>query len=115
MNSSMEALFIGMDNWYEEAKNATKASHKAALINAYGRVIKVFTEGLAKKGIRDLEIKESDSEGTKYLKTVIKYDTAKTYILQATNDFERFFAITLASAFRQAAKDHVRAMSHDEL
>ena len=115
MNSSMEALFIGMDNWYEEAKNATKASHKAALINAYGRVIKVFTEGLAKKGIRDLEIKESDSEGTKYLKYVIKYDTAKTDVLKATNSFVRGFALTFALIYREAAKDHVRAMSHDEL
>ena len=115
MKSAMAALFVAMDNWFEEAKTATQERHKTALMNAYKMIINGYTEGLAKEGIHDMEIQKSDSEGTKFLKTVIKYDTAKTIFLKAKSEAERESAITMAFKYREAVKDHVRAMSHDEL
>ena len=115
MNSAMAAFFDGMDIWFNEAKKASKENHKAALINAYKNVITTLEEGLAKEGSSDLEIKENYSDGTKFLKNIIKYEKAKTDMLKAKSDADRESAINLALKYREAAKDHVRAMSHDEL
>ena len=115
MNSAMAAFFDGMDIWFNEAKKASNENHKAALIKAYKNVIITLEEGLAKEGISDLEIKENDSDGTKFLKNIIKYEKAKTDMLKAKSDADRESAINLALKYREAAKDHVRAMSHDEL
>ncbi len=62
-----------------------------------------------------MEIQDSDSEGTNYLKTAQKYTTAKANILKAKNKAVREIAINLALKYREALKDRIRAKSHDEL
>ena len=76
---------------------------------------KTYEEGLNKVGIFDKDMQESDSEGRKYWKTVIKYEIAKTNMLEAKSDANRETAINLALKYKEDAKDHVRAMSHNEL
>ncbi len=114
-NGAMTALFLDIDNWFEETINASLQSHKAALIKTYDRIIRFYVEGLVKEGIHDMELQASDSHGTKLFKTIIKYDGAKASILKAKTEADRESAIMLALKYRETVKDHVRALSHDEL
>ncbi len=62
-NNAMEAHFASVDKWYEDTKNANQEKQKAALIKGYVKVNRILEHGLAKDGINDMDIQESDSEG----------------------------------------------------
>ena len=115
IKEKMEAFFRGIDHWLEKAKEAKRKEHKDALKRAFANARKSFADGLQAEGVTDFVIQAKDSNEKKFLKALLRYEDAKTLMLDAVNDEQREAAYQLARQIKNEFQGYLRDAQHDEL